>query len=229
MRCLIVAISTTLLLLASCGESDAEKNAAAAREAANQLLENNKELKGQLANTQAERDAAQRLAERRKAVADTITTFGVRIVLHATLAAGGTLRFPSRGLFGGLRLERSEGGALSLGESGGQSAVNSGTPDQYQIAFEYEPDTSQLIVGQPITNLASVQTATAPYERLLSHTGLSLANGGTADVTIRVNGVEVISAAAIPVTVQSDGTVTIPLSGYFGNLFDRYTEAVGRR
>jgi hypothetical protein len=229
MRWLLVALTTTLVLVASCGESEAQKNAAAAQEMANQLLEKAQALEEQLANVESERNTAQALADRRKAASNTITTFVVRIVLHTSLAPGATLQFPSRGIFGGLRMERSDGGSLSLGETGGQSAVRSGTTDQYHIAFEYEPDTSQPLVGQSITGLQTVQALTAPYERLLSHTGLSLANGGTADVTVRLNGFDVVNATFVPVSLQSDGTARIPLEEYFANLFERYSDVVERR
>jgi hypothetical protein len=223
MRLVYIASVTTLLALASCGRSDLENRAAEAdaEKAKREATEN------QLAVAMEQRNEAEARAERFQAAANTITKLELDVTLHCA-ASGEGIGETAAKIMGGLDLVQSNGSSWSMSETtdGSTSDISTGT---CRISLQYLPDTPSEVIGQPITALQNVQSLSAPYERLLNKAGASLSAGGTADVRVVVNNVEVVSVPGLPVSSTSDGMSTVAVGESFSRIFDNYTNAVQQR
>lgn len=228
MRLLFLSMSTSLILLTSCGRSDLENQAAAAEAHAQEESERANALQSQLSSALEERNSAQSLAEQRKAAADSISTFEMTVTLHVSASDGSSVQFPAGGLMGGMSLERGDVSSLTMLETSPGKLASTTTAGEYQISFSYAPERLSDLIGKPISSLEGVESVSAPYERLLKPAGLTLKSSGTADVNVTINRAQVVAAASVPVAVGEDGTVTIQLEDQFQNLFDAYSRAIAQ-
>lgn len=228
MRQFFLSMTTTLILLTSCGSGDLENRAAAAETQAQEESERANGLERQLSSALQERNDAQSLADQRKAAADSISTIEIAITLHASPLEGGAVQFPAGGLMGGMTLDRAGGATLAMLETSPGRLASTNAAGEYQVSFNYAPVRLPDVIGRPISSLDGVEDVRAPFERLLKPTGLTLRNGGTASVDVMVNRIRVVAANGVPVAIDETGMVTIPLAPHFQNLFDVYSGAISQ-
>jgi hypothetical protein len=222
MRSLLLTCLITSAAVVGCHQGDLENRASSAEAAAE------REREGRLA-ADAQRNEALALAREREAVGNVITTFQVVVRLHCAAIEGRTVEHP-RAILSGISLIQADGSAWRLVESPDHNVEIAEAPDgSWDVTWTYVPEDIEQIVGRPITDLQSVKSVGLRYEQLLENIGLTLVPNGTADLWVRVNGIETVVAERAPLTADEAGASSFDVSAQFANTFVTYTQGLQQR